>query len=91
MAEKKIDNKGGIPNIYWRYIATLLVVSAFIYVWCGIFNGNTPARPTMNYSQFIEQLSAGNIKSVSIKKELLSGELVKDAGILLPGEKNPRR
>ena len=75
MAEDKKDNRGRIPSIYWRYLATLLLVSAFAYAWGGLFNGNAPSRTTINYSQFMEQLGAGNIKSVSIKKELVTGEL----------------
>jgi cell division protease FtsH len=37
----------------------------------------------------MEQLNAGNIKSVSIKKLLVSGELLKDVSIPFPGEKKP--
>lgn len=37
----------------------------------------------------MEQLDAGNIKSVSIKKLLVDGELVKDVSIQLPVEKKP--
>jgi hypothetical protein len=96
MAEEKQDNKdnkdiknnkGGIPNIYWRYVATFLLVAAVVYGWSGIFNTNAPARTAINYSQFNEQLNAGNLKSVSIKKELLSGELIKVASVLPPGRK----
>ncbi len=60
-----------------------------MYLWGGFFNSNAPAHTTINYSQFMEQLSAGNIKSVSIKKELLSGEFVKETSVLLPEEKKP--
>ena len=89
MAEDKKDERGGIPSIYWRYLATFLAVFALIYVWGGLFNSNAPARTTINYSQFIGQLSAGNIKSVSIKKELLNGELITAVSVTLPGEKKP--
>jgi cell division protease FtsH len=39
----------------------------------------------------MEQLSAGNIKSVSIKKLLVTGELGKDVSIQLQGEKKPSK
>ena len=89
MAENKKDDRGGIPNVYWRYLAVFFAVSALMYLWGGFFNSNTPTHTTINYSQFMEQLSTGNIKSVSIKKEQLSGEFVKEASVLLPEEKKP--
>src|SRR5512143_3487652 len=87
MAEDKKDEKGSIPKIYWRYLAAFLAASILIYGWNIFFNPNAPSRADINYRQFIEQLSAGNIKSVSIKKELVNGEFVKEASVPLPGEK----
>ena len=87
MAEDKKVGRGGIPDIYWKYIGTFLLVSALIYVWGGFFSSKAPARSTINYSQFMEQLNSGNIKSVSIQKDLLSGELITAASVTVPGEK----
>jgi len=89
MTEDKKDYPGGVSNLNWRFLATLLVISAFIYMWTALFSANAPAFRTINYSQFIEQLNAGNIKSVSLKKELVTGELEKEASVLLAGEKKP--
>lgn len=91
MAEDRKENKGGIPQAYWRYIGTLLFVSAMVFSWSGIFNGNAPSRSALHYSQFMEQLDAGNIRSVSIKKELVTGEFVKEASVRQPGEKKSAR
>ncbi len=89
MAEDTKDEKGGIPKIYWRYFAVFIAISILMYGWNIFFNPNAPARTTINYSQFIDQLSAGNIKSVSIKKELVNGELIKEVSVLPPEEKKP--
>lgn len=83
------DNKTGMPSFYWRYITAILAATFFIYLWNAAFNVNAPVRSSINYSQFVEQLSAGNIKSVSIKKQVVTGEFVKDASILLQGEAKP--
>jgi len=40
----------------------------------------------LSYSKFVEQLDAGNIKSVTIKKLVVTGVLNKDIQITLPGE-----
>jgi len=77
MAEDKKDNIGGIPSSYWRYIAALAIASVVIFAWNSLFNFGPPPHYTINYSQFMEQLSAGNIKSVSIKKLLVSGSWLK--------------
>ena len=89
MTEDKKDNIGGIPGIYWRYIAALFIASVAMFAWNSFFNGGPPQQYTINYSQFMEQLDAGNIKSVSIKKLLVSGELVKETSMQLQGEKKP--
>jgi len=89
MVEDKKDKIGGTPGVYWRYIAVLAIASVLIYVWNTFFVTQPPEQYTINYSQFMEQLDAGNIKSVSIKKLLLHGELAKELSILLPGEKKP--
>lgn len=89
MAEVKKDERDGIPNMYWRYMAAFFIAAAVYYGWSVFFNPVAPVRTVINYSQFMEQLEAGNVKSVSIKKELLGGELIKDAGVLPPGETKP--
>ena len=89
MAGEKKDNLYGIPGFFWRYAVALVFATVFISVWNTYFNVTTPVRTTINYSQFIEQLSAGNIKSVSIKKEDVSGELVKEVSLPLPGIAKP--
>jgi len=86
MAEDKKENNSNIFVIYRKQIAVFLTVLLFIYGWNLIYSPKTFAPTTINYSQFNEQLNAGNIKSVSIKKELLSGELIVEAGIPLPEE-----
>jgi cell division protease FtsH len=89
MAEDKKDKIGGLPVMYWRYIAALLAASVLIYLWNTFFVTRPPEQYTINYSQFMEQLGAGNIKSVSIKKLLVTGELGKDVSVQLQGEKKP--
>jgi cell division protease FtsH len=89
VAEDKKDKIGGVPGIYWRYIAAFLIASVAMFAWNSFFNANPPPQYTINYSQFMEQLDAGNIKSVSIKKLLANGELVKEVILQLQGEKNP--
>src|SRR5208283_3581925 len=89
MGEDKKGGIGGIPGTYWRYFAVFFIVSVFLYAWNSLFNVAPPAQYTINYSQFMEQLSAGNIKSVSIKKLLVSGELTKEVSLPVQGEKKP--
>ena len=89
MAEDKKGGTGGIPGAYWKYTAVFFIVFAFLYVWNTFFSTGPPAQYTVNYSQFMEQLNAGNIKSVSIKALHVGGEFVKEVNILLQGEKKP--
>jgi cell division protease FtsH len=91
MAEDKKDRMGGSPGIYGKYIAVLAIATVLIYVWNTYFVTTPPEQYTINYSQFMEQLDAGNIKSVSIKKLLVRGELAKELSIPLPGEKKPAK
>ena len=89
MAEDKKNNIGGLPSTFWRYILALAIASVVILAWNSFFNLGARQQYTINYSQFMEQLDAGNIKSVSIKKLLVDGELVKDVSLQLPVEKKP--
>ena len=91
MAEDKKSGIAGIPNMYWRYIAAFLIFFSFIYVWNIFFNTSAPERYTINYTQFMEQLNAGNIKAVSMKKLDVSGEFVKEVNIPFQGEKKPTK
>ena len=89
MAEDKKGGTGGISGAYWKYTAVFFIVFAFLYVWNTFFSTGPPAQYTVNYSQFMEQLNAGNIKSVSIKALHVGGEFVKEVNIQLQGEKKP--
>ena len=90
MAADKQDSAGGLSsNMYWRYAATILVATLVLYIWNVYFMPSTPQTYPLNYSQFMEQLTANNIKSVSIKKLQVRGELIKEASISFAGEQKP--
>ena len=75
--------------IYWRYIAALAITAVVIFTWNSFFNVGPPPRYTINYTQFMEQLNAGTIKSVSIKKLVVTGELAKEVSLLFQGAQKP--
>jgi len=89
MAEDKKENIGGIPAIFWRYIAAITLATVVIFVWNIFFNVSPPPRYTINYTQFMEQLNAGTVKSVSIKKLFVTGELAKEVSLQFQAEQNP--
>jgi len=89
VAEEKKDSIGGLPVIYWRYLAALASATVVIFLWNTYFNIGPPPHYTINYTQFMEQLNAGNIKTVSIKKLLVGGELQKEVAIQFTDEKKP--
>jgi ATP-dependent metalloprotease FtsH len=70
-----------IPN-FWK-VAPFLLLVLLVSLWSSTSNLNAPPRHTINYSQFVEQLGAGNIKSVTIRKEALSGELRNETSLPL--------
>ena len=92
MAEEK--EKKSIPDMMkspqWRIGATAVIVLLFAYLWFQFFSVSTPQQGTISYSQFIEQLNAGNIKSVTIKNLEVNGELNKEIPIQLPGTPKAR-
>jgi len=89
MAEDRKDNIGGIPDMYWRYISALAITAIVIFAWNSFFSASPPPRHSINYTQFMEQLNAGTIKSVSIKKLVVTGELTKEVSLQFQGEQKP--
>ena len=89
MAADKKKPMAGITGTYWRLIAVFFILAVLFYVWSGFFSTGGPQKHTINYSQFMLQLNDGNIKSVSIKKLLVTGELTNEVSIQSPGEQKP--
>jgi cell division protease FtsH len=76
-----------IKNPQWRVGIAVLLGLLFIYIWSQFLNLGSAGQYNISYSQFIEQLDAGNIKSVTIKNLVVNGELVKEINIQLTAEK----
>jgi cell division protease FtsH len=83
-AEEKLTDKLKTPQ--WRAITASLLILFFLIVWSQYFADNNQVLYNISYSKFVEQLDAGNIKSVSIKKLVVTGVFNKDIGITIPGE-----
>ena len=73
----------------WRASIVALLVFIILFVWTQYFTPTGPERYEISYSQFFEQLNAGNIKSVSIRKLQVNGEFIKEVTITFPGAKKP--
>jgi cell division protease FtsH len=83
-AEEKLTDKLKSPQ--WRAIIASLLIFAFLILWTQYFVNNNQVLYNISYSKFVEQLDAGNIKSVTIKKLVVTGVLNTDIQITLPGE-----
>lgn len=87
MADNKTNITDKIKSPQWRVGIAVLLILLFLYIWSQLFNSGSPGQYNISYSQFIEQLNANNIKSVTIKNLVVNGEFIKEINIQLPGEK----
>ena len=71
----------------WRIVITVLLFFLVFYLWSQFFTPEPSKRQSVSYSQFVEQLDAGNIKSVTIKNLQVNGEFVKGISITPPEQK----
>lgn len=74
-------------NPQWRFLIAALFIIAAVFLWGQFLSGSRVMQYPITYTQFMEQLEAGNIKSVSIKKLRVNGEFLKEINLLLSGEK----
>jgi cell division protease FtsH len=89
MAEEKKDITQRFKSPQWRVALTILLFFLLFYLWNQFFNPEAPKQQPVSYSQFIEQLDAGNVKSVTIKNLQVNGEFIKEVNIQLPEQKKP--
>ncbi|MFH1026012.1 MAG: ATP-dependent zinc metalloprotease FtsH [Nitrospirota bacterium] len=88
MADDKKTMTDLMKSPQWRIVSAVLIFLLFIYLWNILFRIGTPEYHTIGYSQFLEQLNAGNIHSVIIKDLQITGSLVKETPVQLPDEKS---
>ncbi len=86
MAEKKSMSEM-MKTPYWRIGSAVLLLFLFLYMWNQFFKLGSPEQYQITYSQFIEQLNNGNIKSVTMKELQVSGEFAQETTIQFPDEK----
>jgi cell division protease FtsH len=70
----------------WMVIIAILLISMVLYMSSQFSNLGKTQQYDISYSQFIEQLNAGNIKSVTISNLQVNGELIKETSLKLPGD-----
>lgn len=87
MDEDKTKMFDRFKSPQWRIVIAVLLIFLFFYIWGQFINSRTNELYNISYSQFIEQLNANNIKSITIKDLLVSGEFIKEINIQLTGEK----
>lgn len=86
--EKKAGQEDKLKSPLSRFI--LVFISAILFAYVLFFTMKTPGIPhqySLSYSQFIEQLNNGNVKSVTIKDLQLQGELINKVNVTPAGER----
>lgn len=83
-AEEKLIDK--FKNSQWRVVLASLLILVFLIVWTQYFAGSNLEQYDISYSKFVEQLDSGNIKSVTIKKLVLTGVFINDIEVTVPAE-----
>jgi cell division protease FtsH len=89
MAEEKKWMTDFIKSPQWRVGSAIVIFLLFIYLWNVFFRISSPVYHPISYSQFLEQLHAGNIHSVTIKELQVTGSLMKETTMQAPDDKTP--
>lgn len=83
MAEKKKNIADTLANPQWRIVIVFALILALIFFWEQFFVPKSEiAYVDISYSQFLEQLDGGNIKSVTIRELKVEGELSKETQLV---------
>lgn len=89
--DKKPDYKNifteKMKNPQWRMGLLVIATLSIFLMWNLTQNTGVPRQYTISYSQFLEQLDANNINSVTIKKLIVRGELKEEKDIYLSNGK----
>jgi len=72
-----------------RLIIALILFSVVFYLWQLYTAPSVSPHYPVTYTQFLEQLDASNIKTVSIQKLRVNGELVKKTEMKVAGSPKP--
>ncbi len=78
----KLTNK--FKTYQWRSVIASLLIFLSLIRGIQYFSGKTQNEYDISYSKFVEQLDAGNIKEVTIRKLAVSGIFVKEAEFSMP-------
>jgi cell division protease FtsH len=87
--KRSVTEKSKSPQ--WRLGLALLLTALIFILWSQFTGVNGPIKYTISYSQFMEQLNAGNITSVTINNLQITGELRQDTAMHLSGEKEAKQ
>lgn len=87
MADDKKEPGDAMKNMLWKALIAFFLVFVILYLWSQHVGMESPGQYPVSYTEFIEQLEAGNIKSVTIKKLQVSGEFINDVNVQIPDEK----
>ena len=80
--KKTISDKFNDPKL--RFIIIFILSLLIISSWSVFNNVREPLKHDISYSEFISQLNAGNVHSVTIKEMHLRGEFKESADIYKP-------
>ncbi|OGP12439.1 MAG: cell division protein FtsH [Deltaproteobacteria bacterium GWA2_54_12] len=76
MADERKYPGNGQRGSTWKIAIVLILFGAFIYIWGQSADTGAGARQKITYTEFRNQLEAGNISSVTIEGEEVSGDFV---------------
>ncbi len=84
MAEKE-GLADRFKNPQWRAVVVAILAMIVIALWTQYLVPGGPSVYEIPYSQFIDQLNASNVKSVSLSKLRVSGVFINPVAIPVPG------
>lgn len=87
MTEEKKNFADKIKSPQWRITIAVLVFFLFMYLWTVFLNLEGSRQHSISYSQFMAQLEAGNIRSVTLKDLQVTGDFIKEISVPLPDRK----
>ncbi|MFQ5737321.1 MAG: ATP-dependent zinc metalloprotease FtsH [Thermodesulfobacteriota bacterium] len=90
MAEEKKDRIGNNRVPLWKVLAVFLAIGGIVYLWGAlVMTGGAGRTVDITYSEFKGELDGGNIRSVTIQGQRLTGTLSVPREIKQPGQDKP--